>query len=264
MRVCYDGKCIELDTTDPVLFDETKKAFETAMKQSLYDRYKTPLATDTAKYHFELTTDNNTVFVRTQRSLTSLFSKPTIYKVKNDLTPEERQNIQKSQNSTQKYVNSPYEQRQTAQSSLPKDDYNMKLFYKNTHYIVIKEYAEKIFKNAFIDEMETFMNAKCPPNYTGKTVTVGKYKFTLTNKNGSLQFLTSYLDSALSTAPDRDSIDVIEIKQGGGMKYLPTTKTHTARDGTKRRVYSRGASQYVKRKDSKTGKFVYRKIKPVA
>lgn len=42
--------------------------------------------------------------------------------------------------------------------------------------------------------------------------------------------------------------------------YTKTSKTHTGRDGKIRVVYIRNGKSYVKKRDAKTGKFVYRAI----
>lgn len=43
--------------------------------------------------------------------------------------------------------------------------------------------------------------------------------------------------------------------------YVKTNRTYTGRDGVKRCVYTRGGKSYVKKRDAKTGKMVYRAVK---
>ena len=55
-------------------------------------------------------------------------------------------------------------------------------------------------------------------------------------------------------------------EQSGGKSntnnFLKTYKTYMGIDGVKRVVYSKNGKNYVKKRDPKTGKFVYRQVKP--
>ena len=48
---------------------------------------------------------------------------------------------------------------------------------------------------------------------------------------------------------------------GGTRTYFKSNKTYTGRDGVKRSVYLKAGKSYVKKRDPKTGKFVYRHVK---
>jgi hypothetical protein len=71
----------------------------------------------------------------------------------------------------------------------------------------------------------------------------------------------------IDTIP-KDELELMMATKIGGRhplsstSYNKTKQTHTGRDGVSRCVYVKAGKYYVKKRDPKTGKFVYRVVKP--
>lgn len=119
---------------------------------------------------------------------------------------------------------------------------------------VTKDYYNKLDKKTISDSKlyveGTFeMSKGTLKDAYGKKMVLEKIKYTgFKTTDGQYYVIDSFKDKN-------------ELQGGSGSKYTKTSDIYKGRDGISRTIYQKNDAKYVKKKDSKTGKFVYRRIK---